>query len=43
MKDAWVVNASPLIALAKIGRLDLLRAAEREVIIPEAVAKEILA
>ena len=43
MNDTWVVNASPVISLAKIGRLDLLRAAEREVLIPEAVAQEILA
>ena len=43
MKETWVVNASPLISLAKIGRLDLLRAAEREILIPEAVAQEILA
>jgi hypothetical protein len=30
MGATWVVNASPLIALAKIGRLDLLRAADRD-------------
>ncbi len=43
MRETWVVNASPLISLAKIGRLDLLRAAERDVLIPAAVAEEILA
>ena len=43
MNETWVVNASPLIALAKIGRLDLLRAEGRELLIPEAVAQEILA
>ena len=43
MKETWVVNASPLISLAKIDRLDLLRAVERDVLIPEAVAQEILA
>jgi hypothetical protein len=43
MRETWVVNASPLISLAKIGRLDLLHAAERDVLIPAAVAKEILA
>jgi predicted nucleic acid-binding protein len=43
MRVTWVVNASPLISLAKIGRLDLLSAAEREVLIPAAVAEEILA
>ena len=43
MPDTWVVNASPLISLAKIGRLDLLRAEGRDVLIPAAVAEEILA
>jgi predicted nucleic acid-binding protein len=43
MRETWVVNASPLISLAKIGRLDLLRAAERDLLIPAAVAEEILA
>ena len=43
MRETWVVNASPLISLAKIGRLDLLRAADRDVLIPAAVAEEILA
>ena len=43
MRETWVVNASPLISLAKIGRLDLLRSAERDVLIPAAVAEEILA
>ena len=43
MRETWVVNASPVISLAKIGRLDLLRSAEREVLIPTAVAEEILA
>jgi predicted nucleic acid-binding protein len=43
MKRTWVLNASPVISLAKIGRLDLLHAADREMLIPEAVAQEILA
>jgi hypothetical protein len=43
MRETWIVNASPLISLAKIGRLDLLRAAERDVLIPATVAEEILA
>lgn len=43
MSEIWIVNASPLIALAKIGHLDLLRAADREVLIPDAVANEVLA
>jgi predicted nucleic acid-binding protein len=37
------VNASPLISLATIGRLDLLLAADHDVLIPAAVADEILA
>lgn len=37
------MNASPLIALAKIGQLDLLRAADRDLLIPAAVEDEILA
>lgn len=40
---ALVVNASPLIVLAKIGRLPLLDALGTEVIIPEPVALEVLA
>jgi len=37
----WVVNASPLICLGKIGRLDWLTATSLEVVIPSAVAREI--
>ena len=40
--DIWVVNASPLIALAKVGHVDLLAAPGRSVVVPEAVAEEIL-
>lgn len=29
MPDVWVVNSSPMITLAKIGRLDLLHASGR--------------
>ncbi len=43
MSDVWVVNASPVIALAKIERLHLLGDLCRELLIPEAVAAEILA
>lgn len=42
MKETWVVNSSPIITLAKIGRLDLLLAPDRTLIIPSAVAQEIL-
>ena len=43
MSEVWVVNASPLITLAKIGRLDVLCDAGREVVVPSAVAREVLA
>jgi len=39
----WVVNASRIIALAKVDRLDLLLSSARTLIIPEAVAEEIRA
>jgi predicted nucleic acid-binding protein len=40
--ESIVVNASPIIALAKIARLDLLMMDDRNLILPEAVAGEIL-
>lgn len=43
MSEVWVVNASPLIALAKVGRLKLLVGAGREVVVPDAVAREVAA
>lgn len=43
MTEVWVINASPLIALAKIGHVDLLMAPERELLLPVAVAREVLA
>lgn len=39
----WVVNASPLILLGKIGRLDLLEKLAPTFIIPAAVSLELLA
>lgn len=39
--ETWVANASPLISLAKIDRLDLIAAAGRQVLVPAAVASEI--
>lgn len=41
MSEQWVVNASPLILLARIGRADLLRLLPKRVVIPRAVALEI--
>lgn len=37
----WVCDASPLILLAKIGRADLLSVLSDELVIPEAVAREV--
>jgi predicted nucleic acid-binding protein len=41
--DRWVVNASPVITLAKAGHLALLTALATEVLLPEAVVAEVLA
>lgn len=41
MPERWILNASPLIALARIGREDLLSALADEVVVPRAVALEI--
>ncbi len=43
MVDRWVVNASPLIVLAKIGQVDLLTALADEIAVPDAVVREITA
>jgi len=41
MRRHWVVDASPIILLAKTGHLDLLPATADTLLIPEAVAEEI--
>lgn len=41
MSDVWIVNASPIIVLAKIGCLDLLTKLSREIWLPAAVVAEI--
>ena len=43
MSDVWVTNASPVIALAKAGHLDLLTRLPTELLLPDPVATEILA
>ncbi|HEY3353093.1 MAG TPA: DUF3368 domain-containing protein [Polyangia bacterium] len=43
MSDVWWPNASPLITLAKAGHLDLLTWPDIEVMVPQAVAAEVLA
>ena len=43
MNAKWVVNASPLILLAKVHRLGLLVELAQTLVIPESVAAEIKA
>jgi len=43
VSDVWVVNASPLILLGKIGRLDLILRLSSRVMVPEGVALELRA
>ena len=43
MSEIWVVNASPIIALAKVEQLQLLTQLANEILIPEAVIREVLA
>lgn len=43
MKNSWVVNASPLILLAKVGRIHLLLDLAQEIVVPASVAAEIQA
>ena len=42
MAELWVINASPLITLSKVGQLELLQAVDRRLVIPEAVRAEVL-
>lgn len=43
MAERWVVNASPLIVLARIGRDDLFFMLADQVVMPRVVAQEIQA
>ncbi|MCP4358752.1 MAG: DUF3368 domain-containing protein [Chloroflexi bacterium] len=43
MSERWVVNASPLILLAKVNHLDLLDQLSPSFVVPNAVVTEILA
>lgn len=43
MSETWIVNASPLIVLAKAGRLSLIEGLCNNVYVPDAVRKEVMA
>jgi predicted nucleic acid-binding protein len=43
VSEAWVVNASPLILLARISRLDLIERLAPAILIPNAVIQEVRA
>ncbi|HWG96823.1 MAG TPA: hypothetical protein VN647_07040 [Nitrospira sp.] len=43
VSDVWVLNASPVILLGKIGRPDLLESLAAEAVVPNAVFLEIQA
>jgi len=43
LAEIWVVNASPVILLAQVGMLPLLEKLPDELILPQAVAEEVLA
>lgn len=44
MKESvWVVNASPLILLGKLGRTDLLEGLAQQILVPDAVFREVTA
>lgn len=42
-QEVWVINASPLILLGKLGRTDLLLHLARQVLVPRAVYSEVAA
>jgi predicted nucleic acid-binding protein len=39
--DVWVCNSSPLISLARIGRLDLIESLANRIVVPVTVIREI--
>lgn len=43
MSEAWVINASPLILLARVDRLDLIERLAPAVLVPDAVVVEVKA
>ncbi len=42
MTDVWVVDASPLIILGQVGKLDWLEQLSSRLVVPDAVANEVL-
>jgi hypothetical protein len=40
--EQWVINASPVIALARVGQLELLTRLPKQAMLPHAVEEEIL-
>jgi predicted nucleic acid-binding protein len=40
--EQWVINASPLIALARVGQVELLKRLPKRAIVPRAVEQELL-
>ena len=40
--EKWVINASPVIALARVGQVELLVRLPKQSVIPRAVAEELL-
>lgn len=42
MTESWVLNASPVIVLAKVGQLDLMSSMASELLVPDAVVSELL-
>jgi predicted nucleic acid-binding protein len=43
VSEVWIINASPVIVLAKVGLLPLLKELADELVLPDAVAAEVLA
>lgn len=43
IEETWVINASPLILLGKLGRTELLEQLAKQIIVPQAVLREVTA
>lgn len=43
MSERWVLNASPIISLARVDRANLLFSIPDEVVVPQAVFDEVMA